>query len=334
MDRSTEKKSDNSNTDSLKIEENDENRYNIVDETKENHTPETILNENFVPNRLSANMEMNNPKRQWNFKIDNGQNFDDVPMKQYDNEDNKIGDKGFNRESDFTNENNRTDSHEDRSHNSEEIENRKKNPPITAIERYYYNLPKYQRKYFAPQVISNEISAHVLDLFLKNMYVLNNSAFIKKLPESIEKEEDMEAQEDKNQVDVKKRIKRETMEIEETPRRQRGRPPYVPPDDNITDFNEFGLKMDEERGIIIFDDRLFDFEDLDGIRYFLCPLKSCDKKFPSLSRAKRHWLTHTNFRPFKCQNDPCDKTFSRSDNMHQHMESHCFYKDRHKRKNS
>ncbi|KAL6120820.1 hypothetical protein NUSPORA_02384 [Nucleospora cyclopteri] len=58
---------------------------------------------------------------------------------------------------------------------------------------------------------------------------------------------------------------------------------------------------------------------------FQCPVQECAKEFPSLSRIKRHFIIHTDIKPFKCKNKGCDRRFSRKDNMLQHYRMHCQY---------
>jgi hypothetical protein len=61
-------------------------------------------------------------------------------------------------------------------------------------------------------------------------------------------------------------------------------------------------------------------DNMDTIRYFDCPLKSCSKNFKRLEHMKRHLRTHTMERPYLC--DLCGKRFSRSDNLAQHKKTH------------
>ena len=46
----------------------------------------------------------------------------------------------------------------------------------------------------------------------------------------------------------------------------------------------------------------------------------CGHALASNQALQRHMLTHTGEKPFKCQD--CGKTFSRKDNMRQHMVIH------------
>lgn len=59
-------------------------------------------------------------------------------------------------------------------------------------------------------------------------------------------------------------------------------------------------------------------------KMYICPHTSCNKKFPSLSRVKRHYIVHTGQKPYKCLNKNCRKSFSRKDNMLQHFRNHCY----------
>ncbi|RVD91221.1 hypothetical protein TUBRATIS_23350 [Tubulinosema ratisbonensis] len=61
----------------------------------------------------------------------------------------------------------------------------------------------------------------------------------------------------------------------------------------------------------------------DGMFVYFCPEEGCNKYFPSTSRAKRHYIIHTEAKPYKCPNPGCDKRFSRKDNMNQHCRMHC-----------
>lgn len=73
-------------------------------------------------------------------------------------------------------------------------------------------------------------------------------------------------------------------------------------------FNDF------DEGLFTFDQRTQRYE---------CPAQDCTKAFPSLSRIKRHFIIHTDIKPFKCLNEECNRTFSRRDNMLQHYRMHC-----------
>ncbi|KAI4291641.1 hypothetical protein PAPHI01_0915 [Pancytospora philotis] len=70
-----------------------------------------------------------------------------------------------------------------------------------------------------------------------------------------------------------------------------------------------------------FDEGIFKFNA--ETEKYMCPAEGCAKEFPSLSRIKRHFIIHTNIKPFKCRNKDCDRTFSRKDNMLQHYRVHC-----------
>lgn len=72
-----------------------------------------------------------------------------------------------------------------------------------------------------------------------------------------------------------------------------------------------------------FDEGIFKFDMKE--KHFSCPWEGCDKKFPSLSRIKRHYIIHTDIKPFKCLNPGCNRRFSRKDNMLQHYRVHCPY---------
>lgn len=72
-----------------------------------------------------------------------------------------------------------------------------------------------------------------------------------------------------------------------------------------------------------FDESIFVFNDKTGM--YACPAEFCTKEFPSLSRIKRHFIIHTNIKPFRCRNKECGRTFSRKDNMLQHYRVHCPY---------
>ncbi|ELA42227.1 uncharacterized protein VICG_00626 [Vittaforma corneae ATCC 50505] len=70
-----------------------------------------------------------------------------------------------------------------------------------------------------------------------------------------------------------------------------------------------------------FDEGIFRFDP--NTKLFNCPWEDCDKAFPSLSRIKRHYIIHTDIKPFKCLNPGCSRRFSRKDNMYQHYRVHC-----------
>lgn len=106
------------------------------------------------------------------------------------------------------------------------------------------------------------------------------------------------------------------------PQRRRGRPVCLSPDIKKINYDHLGVRRDSEGGID-FDDKMFNSMTVDNKKIFLCPLESCKKNFPSLSRAKRHYIVHTGEKPFRCYNEKCHKTFSRKDNMLQHWRAHC-----------
>lgn len=72
-----------------------------------------------------------------------------------------------------------------------------------------------------------------------------------------------------------------------------------------------------------FDEDIFKFDQ--ATKMYICPRNDCDKAFPSLSRIKRHYIIHTDIKPFKCLNPGCFRRFSRKDNMLQHCRVHCQY---------
>lgn len=74
-----------------------------------------------------------------------------------------------------------------------------------------------------------------------------------------------------------------------------------------------------------FDEDIFKFDI--NTKLFNCPWEDCDKAFPSLSRIKRHYIIHTDIKPFKCLNAGCNRRFSRKDNMLQHYRVHCPFAD-------
>ncbi|CAH7687384.1 hypothetical protein BY996DRAFT_4528606, partial [Phakopsora pachyrhizi] len=56
---------------------------------------------------------------------------------------------------------------------------------------------------------------------------------------------------------------------------------------------------------------------------FICQAKGCGKCFKRREHLKRHVLSiHTNDKPFKCHWPECNKTFSRHDNLNQHLKVH------------
>lgn len=76
-----------------------------------------------------------------------------------------------------------------------------------------------------------------------------------------------------------------------------------------------------------FPDGMFSMIEVHGNCKFLCPYENCNDVYPSLSRVKRHYMSHTNIKPFKCMNEQCNKRFSRKDNMESHYKRHCKYTD-------
>ncbi|KAM0681325.1 transcriptional repressor [Glugoides intestinalis] len=78
--------------------------------------------------------------------------------------------------------------------------------------------------------------------------------------------------------------------------------------DGVSSFNDFN-------------EDIFKFNE--NTKMYNCPWKGCDKVFPSLSRIKRHYIIHTDIKPFKCLNLACNRRFSRKDNMLQHYRVHC-----------
>ncbi|WUR03520.1 zinc finger C2H2 domain-containing protein [Vairimorpha necatrix] len=72
-----------------------------------------------------------------------------------------------------------------------------------------------------------------------------------------------------------------------------------------------------------FPDDLFTTKVRNGVTVFCCADDDCDMELPSLTRIKRHYLVHTNLKPFKCLNKHCNKRYSRRDNMLHHYKSHC-----------
>lgn len=77
-----------------------------------------------------------------------------------------------------------------------------------------------------------------------------------------------------------------------------------------------------------FEEDIFAFDQ--ATKLYNCPWAGCDKSFPSLSRIKRHYIIHTDIKPFKCLNAGCTRKFSRKDNMLQHYRVHCPYASQNK----
>ncbi|KAI5168688.1 hypothetical protein PAEPH01_0334 [Pancytospora epiphaga] len=86
-----------------------------------------------------------------------------------------------------------------------------------------------------------------------------------------------------------------------------------------------GQRSGPVRSFNDFDEGIFEFDKESGM--YSCPYPKCPKNFPSLSRIKRHYIIHTNIKPFKCPNKDCPRTFSRKDNMLQHYRVHCPYSE-------
>ncbi|KAG0438399.1 Zinc finger C2H2 protein [Dictyocoela muelleri] len=76
------------------------------------------------------------------------------------------------------------------------------------------------------------------------------------------------------------------------------------------------------------DEKRFPLKIVNGKKIYICPVPTCTRNFPSKSRMKRHYIVHTDEKPFKCLNQYCEKSFSRKDNMLQHYKSHCSLKKR------
>nr|KAJ3418476.1 Strongly-conserved Zn-finger binding protein (TFIIIA) [Polyrhizophydium stewartii] len=53
---------------------------------------------------------------------------------------------------------------------------------------------------------------------------------------------------------------------------------------------------------------------------FRCTYPGCERAFPKVARLNRHALTHTQTRPYAC--DECDRTFRRTDHLSLHKQSH------------
>jgi hypothetical protein len=61
---------------------------------------------------------------------------------------------------------------------------------------------------------------------------------------------------------------------------------------------------------------------------FHCADPNCRKILPDISRIKRHFLVHTNIKPYKCKNIGCNKAFNRKDNRDTHSKENCAYNPR------
>ncbi|KAJ1951708.1 hypothetical protein EC988_003954 [Linderina pennispora] len=59
-----------------------------------------------------------------------------------------------------------------------------------------------------------------------------------------------------------------------------------------------------------------------GARNYRCGMQSCAASFKRPEHLKRHMLTHTQIRPFKCTAGGCGKRFSRRDNYITHCKKH------------
>lgn len=106
--------------------------------------------------------------------------------------------------------------------------------------------------------------------------------------------------------------------------KKRGRPRSRSIEYPLSEYDENGMRIDPATSAIDFRDELFVDPDNPGGKSFVCPKRpKCKKTFPSLSRAKRHFIVHLGIKPFKCENQNCPKTFSRRDNMLQHYHKHC-----------
>ncbi|KAI8324572.1 hypothetical protein GQ54DRAFT_249878, partial [Martensiomyces pterosporus] len=57
-------------------------------------------------------------------------------------------------------------------------------------------------------------------------------------------------------------------------------------------------------------------------RNYRCGVHSCAALFKRPEHLKRHMLTHTQQRPFRCSAQGCGKRFSRRDNYVTHKKKH------------
>ncbi|EJW04944.1 hypothetical protein EDEG_00919 [Edhazardia aedis USNM 41457] len=140
-------------------------------------------------------------------------------------------------------------------------------------------------------------------------------------------QDEIDAANQKNKQKLEPKNKKQKRIEKNTPtqqvKRARGRPPLVCPENFSSDYDEHGIKIDPELGFIGVDDSLFEMVVINGEKEFKCCKPGCTKKFPSLSRVKRHYIVHTGHKPYKCLNPMCKSTFSRRDNMLQHYKTHC-----------
>ncbi|ORD99907.1 Z561 [Hepatospora eriocheir] len=94
---------------------------------------------------------------------------------------------------------------------------------------------------------------------------------------------------------------------------------------NFRTSDQIKIDVDEESKFVKsyndFNDNIFS-NTFNGQEY-VCPVEICKKPFPTMGRMKRHYITHTDIKPFKCRNRGCDRRFSRKDNMLQHYRMHC-----------
>ena len=60
----------------------------------------------------------------------------------------------------------------------------------------------------------------------------------------------------------------------------------------------------------------------DGVKYFRCSYKDCNKVFLKQSNLKDHIRTHTGEKPYICSHPGCGKTFSQHGNLKKHEKIH------------
>lgn len=217
-------------------------------------------------------------------------------------------------------------------------------PPVNAPRFAQNNFQHEYRQNFMQQTISEPILfeppkkektvlEHIFDIinydayYFEKFWPLYAQEFSQKTAQEvlfavvnyegfkIKQEDDYYA----NMVNQNEKAKRKLS----TGKKPRGRPQSISPEFASSEYNEQGIKVDFKKGEIDFAESLFRFEMEGTDKKFYCPVKICGKCFPSLSRAKRHYVTHTNLKVFKCENPDCDKAFSRKDNMIQHYRAHC-----------